>query len=44
MTGNTTISSTHTVIMVECDQDVLGNEEIIANVKRHEMDAGAHVV
>ena len=33
MTGNATISSTH-VIMAECDQDVLGNEEIIANAKR----------
>ena len=34
MTDNATIGSTHTVIMVECDQDVLGNEEIIVNVKR----------
>ena len=33
MTGNATIISTH-VIMAECDQDVLGNEEIIANEKK----------
>ena len=32
MTGNATICSTH-VIMAECDQDMLGNEEIIANAK-----------
>ena len=34
MTGNPTISATHTVIMEEFDEDVLENEEIIANVKR----------
>ena len=34
MSGNAKISSSHTVIMAECDQDVLRNEEIIANVKR----------
>ena len=33
VTGNATISSTH-VIMAECNQDMLGNEEIIANAKR----------
>ena len=44
MTGNATISSTH-VIMAECDQDVLGNEEIIANAKGfYKMDVGALVV
>ena len=41
VTGNATISWIH-IIMVECDHDVLGNEEIIANVKSfYEMDAGA---
>ena len=40
MTGNATISWIQ--IMVECDHDVLGYEEIIANVKSfYEMDAGA---
>ena len=34
MTGNATISVTHTVIMDEFEEDVLGNEEVIANVKR----------
>jgi len=34
VTGNATISATHTVIMEEFDEDVLENEEIIANVKR----------
>ena len=34
MTGNATISATHTVIMEEFDEDVLENEEIIANVKK----------
>ena len=34
VTGNTTISATHTVIMEESDEDVLENEEIIANVER----------
>ena len=33
MTGNATISASHTVIMEEFDEDVLENEEIIANVK-----------
>ena len=32
--SNATISVTHTVIMEEFDEDVLENEEIIANVKR----------
>ena len=34
MTGNATISATHTVIIEECDEDVLENEQIIANLKR----------
>ena len=34
MTGNATISASHTVIMEEFDEDVLENEEIIANVKK----------
>ena len=34
MTGNVTISATHTVIMEEFDEDVLENEGIIANVTR----------
>ena len=34
MTGNAAISATHAVIMEEFDEDVLENEEIIANVKR----------
>ena len=34
MTGNATISATHTVIMEEFDVDVLENKEIITNVKR----------
>ena len=34
MTGNATISAIHTVIMEEFDEDVLENEEIIANVTR----------
>ena len=36
MRGNATISATHTVIMDEFEEDILGNEEIpvIANVKR----------
>ena len=34
VTGNATISATHTVIMEEFDEDVLENEEIIANVKK----------
>ena len=34
MTGNTTISATHTVIMEEFNEDVLENDEIIANAKR----------
>ena len=34
MTGNTTIIASHTVIMEEFDEDVLENEEIIANVKK----------
>ena len=33
-TGNATISASHTVIMEEFDEDVLENEEIIANVKK----------
>ena len=38
MTGDATISSTHTVIMAQCNQDVLENEEIIGNVKRFLQD------
>ena len=34
VTGNATISVTHTVIMDEFEEDVLGNEEIIANKKK----------
>ena len=34
MTGNATISATHTVIMEEFDEDVLENEDITTNVKR----------
>ena len=34
MTGNATISSTYTVIVAQCDQDVLENEKIIVIVKR----------
>ena len=34
VTGNATISASHTVIMEEFDEDVLENEEIIANVKK----------
>ena len=34
VTGNTTISATHTVIMEEFNKDVLENDEIIANAKR----------
>ena len=34
MTGNATISATHTVIIEECDEDVLEKEQIIANLKR----------
>ena len=30
----TRASSTHTVIMAECDHDVLENEDVIANVER----------
>jgi len=33
VTGNATISATQTVIMEEFDENVLENEEIIANVK-----------
>ena len=33
VTGNATISATHTVITEEFDEVVLENEEIIANVK-----------
>ena len=40
MTDNATISASHTVIMEEFDEDVLENEERIANVKRcYEKDA-----
>ena len=34
MTGNATISETHTVIIEEFDEDFLENEEIITNGKR----------
>ena len=34
MTGNATISATHTVIMEEFDEDVLENQKIIGNVKK----------
>ena len=34
VTGNTTISATHTVIIEEFNEDVLENDEIIANAKR----------
>ena len=40
-----TISLTHTIIMEECDKDVLKNEEIISNIKGfYKNDAVALVV
>ena len=45
MVNYATISLTHTVIMEECDNDVLKNEEIIANLKGfYKKDAVALVV